>query len=221
MLLVAPNDDPRSPPLRTLETLQRETAARVAAFSDLAGDARDRALLQQRRSGRRIRRDCATHPPAWKRGPFRSTVWRSCTSKARPATSASPPRWPEPRFPSGASADSKSSQRRSDTPRCPLCRLLLAPTEVQRSALIDWLSHRSLRERPLGITRRPGAWDRVAIEAGLNRDLQRDHGWTARLDRDNPQRGRSRPAQDHHQSVRAQPRAQCRRYLGAGSASPA
>ena len=52
-----------------------------------------------------------------------------------------------------------------------LCRMLLAPTTVERSALIDWLSHRSLRERPLDIARRPAAWDRVAMEAGLSRGL--------------------------------------------------
>ena len=177
MLLVAPNDDPRSPPLRTLETLQRETAARVARspispatpatehyFSSgdpsAESDEIARRILQLGSEGIPFNRLAIMHQQG------ASGDERLAASLAR----ADIPVW------------RVGGQQVIATPlghaSLSLCRLLLAPTEVRRSALIDWLSHRSLRERPLGVTRRSGAWDRVAIEAGLNHDL---HAITAGL----------------------------------------
>ena len=52
-----------------------------------------------------------------------------------------------------------------------LTSFLLEPETVERSALLDWLSHRALRERPLGVVRRPARWERIGLDAGLTRSL--------------------------------------------------
>ncbi len=53
-----------------------------------------------------------------------------------------------------------------------LLRFLLDPDAVERSALLDWLSHRALPARPLEIPLRRYDWERIANEAGLVHGLR-------------------------------------------------
>ncbi|MYF23004.1 MAG: PD-(D/E)XK nuclease family protein [Chloroflexi bacterium] len=170
MLLVAPDDDPRSPPLRTLDALRGETAARVIrspiptssraperyfSSGDPTAEADEIAsrILGLGRDGIAFHRVAILHQQG---APGDE---RLAASLAR----ADIPVWRVGGRQIAATPPGHAS--------LVLCRLLLAPTSVERSALIDWLSHRSLRDRPLDITRRPGVWDRVAVEAGLSHGL--------------------------------------------------
>ncbi|MCY3567741.1 MAG: PD-(D/E)XK nuclease family protein, partial [Chloroflexi bacterium] len=170
MLLVAPDDDPRSPPLRTLEALRRETAAQVIR-SAIAPAPRateryfssgDPTAESDEIAGRILglgRDGIAFHRVAILHQQGAPGDERLAASLAR----AKIPVWRVGGQQVAAAALGHASLA--------LCRLLLAPTTVERSVLLDWLTHRSLWERPLGIVRRPAAWDRIAVEAGLSRGL--------------------------------------------------
>ncbi len=181
MLLVAPSDDPSSPPHSTLDALCRELPARVIQSAippaALAPDhyfSSGDPTAESDEIARRIlglgREGVAFHRVAILHQQGSPADDRICASLER----AGVPAW--------RIGGCQLTQTPLGHAALTLCRLLLAPQAVERAGLIDWLSHRSLRDRPLGILRRSGSWDRIAIEAGLNRNLhtmQQDlEAWT-------------------------------------------
>ena len=180
MLLVAPSDDPASPPRRTLAALRRELNARVIAsglapaplasdryFSvgDPTAEADEIAsrILQLGREGVGFQRIAVLHQQG---APGDDRI---CAALER----AGVPSW------------RIGGRQLAQTPvghaALRLARFLLDPERVERSELLDWLSHRALRARPLGIARNPARWERIALEAGLTRGLlemgARLEGW--------------------------------------------
>lgn len=198
MLLVAPTDDSASPPRRTLDALCREMDARVAQ-SDIApaplapdryfsvgdptaeADEVARRILQLGREGVAFHRVAVLHQQG---APADDRI---CAALER----AGIPGW---RIGGRQLAHSPVGHA-----ALTLLSLLLDPGTVERAGLLDWLSHRSLRPAPLGVTPTQGAWDRIAVEAGLTRgllDMQlRLESWTGST-RDDDARGLSKIVND-------------------------
>lgn len=170
MLLVAPGDDPASPPRRTLDALRREVGARVVqavippaplapdryfSVGDPTAEADEvaRRILQLGREGVAFHRVAVLHQQG---APADDRI---CAALAR----ADVPSW---RIGGRQLANSPIGHA-----TLTLLGLLLDPARVERAGLLDWLSHRALRADPLGITPSQGAWDRIAVEAGLTRGL--------------------------------------------------
>jgi hypothetical protein len=170
MLLVAPSDDPASPPQRTLAALRREINPRVIqspiaptpfapdryfSAGDPTAEADELAsrILQHGREGVAFHRVAVLHQQG---APGDDRI---CAALER----AGIPSW------------RIGGRRLANTPlgraAISLVRLLLDPESVERIELTDWLSHRALRERPLNIARRPSTSERVALDAGLTRGL--------------------------------------------------
>lgn len=178
MLLVAPSDDPASPAQRTLAALRRELNPRVIrslipvlplapdsyfSVGDPTAEADEIAsrILQLGRNGVAFHRIAILHQQG------SAADDRICAALER----ADIPSWRIGgrqllHTPPGRAALS-------------LAQILLDPESVERTALLDWLSHRSLNDRPLDIERSPAQWDRAALDAGLTRGL---HQMSDRLD---------------------------------------
>ncbi len=170
MLLIAPSDAPASPPRRTLDALCRELQPRVVqsaipptplaphrffSVGDPTAEADEIAqrILQLGREGIAFHRVAILHQQG---APGDD---RLCAALDR----AQIPSWriggrQLSHSPVGFAVQS-------------LIRILLNPSALERTTLIDWLSHRALQPRPLGITAHPTAWDQIAVEAGLTRGL--------------------------------------------------
>ena len=178
MLLVAPTDDPASPAQRTLAALRRELNPRVIrslipasplppdsyfSVGDPTAEADEIAsrILRLGRNGVAFHRIAILHQQG------SAADDRFCAALER----ADIPSWRIGgrqllHTPPGRAALS-------------LAQILLEPESVERTALLDWLSHRSLGNRPLDIERSPAQWDRAALDAGLTRAL---HQMSDRLD---------------------------------------
>ena len=170
MLLVAPSNDPASPPRRTVSAIRRELNVRVIGSqlppSNLApdhyfsvGDPTAEAdeiaarILELANDGTAFHRIAILHQQG------APTDDRLCAALER----ADIPTWriggrQLARTPLGHAA-----QR--------LAHVLLSPETVERAELLDWLSHRSLRQRLLDHHRHPAQWERVSVDAGLTRNL--------------------------------------------------
>lgn len=170
MLLVLPSDDPASPAANTLASLQRELNPGVTRSTIPAqplapdhyfsvGDPTDEAdeiatrILQLGREHVPFHRIAILHQQG------APTDDRICAALER----ADIPSWRIGgrqllRTPVGHATRS-------------LTQVLLDPEAVERGALLNWLSHRAPRDRLVGVDRRLAAWDRVALDAGLGRDL--------------------------------------------------
>ena len=180
MLLVAPTDDPSAPPHRTVAALRRDINVRVVRsqltpeplapdhyFSvgdpTAEADAISARILQLARQG------TAFHDIAILHQQGAPSDDRICAALDR----AGIPSW---RIGGRQLADTPIGQAATS-----LVHILLSPDSVDRTTLFDWLSHRSLRERPLGIARRPAHWERIALDAGLAEGLaamqHRLSGW--------------------------------------------
>ena len=180
MLLVTPSNDPDSLSNHTLDTLRRELNVRVIRsrlspeplapdhyFSvgdpTAEADAIASRILQLGRDG------VAFHDIAIFHQQGTSADERICAALER----AEIPSW---RIGGRQLADTPIGQAAST-----LVSILLNPESVERTTLLDWMSHRALRDRPLGVTRRPAQWERIALDAGLARGLhqmrQRLDGW--------------------------------------------
>ena len=175
MLLVAPSDDPSALPLRTVDALRRELDVRVersalrasppsverffsagdptAEADEIASRILDLARDDLARDGVAAHRIAVLH----QQGP--SADDRICAALDR----AGLPSWRIAGQPLRQTPIGRAAQE--------LFRVLLAPDEVERSDLIDWLAHRSLTIRPLGHRREVAVWERVSLEAGLARGL--------------------------------------------------
>ncbi len=179
MLLVAPSEDPSSPPRRTLDSIRRELNPRVSrsqiAAAPMAADryfsVGDPTAEADEIASRILqlgREDVAFHRVAVLHQQGAPADDRICAALDR----AGVPSWriggrQIAHTPIGHAAQT-------------LAEFLLEPGGVERGALLDWLSHRALRERPLDVDRRPGRWERIALDAGLTRGL---HEIRDRLDR--------------------------------------
>ena len=170
MLLVAPSTDPASPPRRTVSAIRRELNVRVIrsqippanvapdhyfSVGDPTAEADEIAarILELANDGTAFHRIAILHQQG------APTDDRLSAALER----ADIPTWriggrQLARTPLGHAA-----QR--------LTRVLLSPETVERAELLDWLSHRSLRERLLGHRRHPAQWERVSVDAGLTRNL--------------------------------------------------
>ena len=170
ILLVAPSNDPASPPRRTVSAIRRELSVRVIGsqlpLANLApdhyfsvGDPTAEAdeiaarILELANDGTAFHRIAILHQQG------APTDDRLCAALER----ADIPIWriggrQLARTPLGHAA-----QR--------LVRVLLSPETVERAELLDWLSHRSLRQRLLDHHRHPAQWERVSVDAGLTRNL--------------------------------------------------
>ncbi|MXX48631.1 MAG: hypothetical protein F4Z38_10075 [Chloroflexi bacterium] len=178
MLLVAPSEDPASPPRRTVTALQRDVNARTIG-SDVAaaplapdfyfsvGDPTAEAdeiaarILRLGREGVAFNRIAVLHQQG---APADDRI---CAALER----AEVPTW---RI-GGRALD----QTPLGHAVLSLIQLLLDPDAVERSALLDLLSHRALHERPLGVVRRAARWEQQALDAGLTTGL---HEMRQRLD---------------------------------------
>ncbi len=170
MLLVAPSDDPASPPRRTVSAIQRELNVRVIrsqiAPANIAPDryfsVGDPTAEADEIASRILalgRDNLAFHQVAILHQQGAPTDDRLCAALER----ADIPTWriggrQLTRTPIGHAA-----QR--------LARVLLSPETVERAELLDWLSHRALRQRLLDHHRHPAQWERVSVDAGLTRNL--------------------------------------------------
>ena len=170
MLLVAPSDDPASPAQRTLTALRRELNVRVIrtripqaslapdhyfSVGDPTAEADEIASRVLALAGTGV----AFHRIAILHQQGAPSDDRICAALER----ADIPSWriggrQLARTPTGHAA-----QR--------LARMLLSPDTVERSELLDWLSHRALHERLLDHHRHPAQWERVSVDAGLVRNL--------------------------------------------------
>jgi len=170
MLLVAPSDEPGSPPRRTLAALRRELNATVIE-SDLAaaplapdfyfsvGDQSAEAdeiaarILDLGREGIAVHRIAVLHQLG---APADDRI---CAALER----------------GGITSWRIGGRQLDQTPignaALGLLRILLDPADVERGALFDLLAHRAIRERPIDIVRRPAQWERIALDAGLTRGL--------------------------------------------------
>ena len=180
MLLVAPSDDPASPPRRTVTALQREVNARTIG-SDVAatplapdfyfsvGDPTAEAdeiaarILRLGREGVAFNRIAVLHQQG---APADDRI---CAALER----AEIPSW---RI-GGRALD----QTPLGHAALSLIQLLLDPDAVERSALLDMLSHRALHERPLGVVRRAARWEQQALDAGLTTGLHEMRATSGRL----------------------------------------
>ncbi|MXY85571.1 MAG: hypothetical protein F4Y95_03520 [Chloroflexi bacterium] len=178
MLLVAPSEGPASPPRRTVSALQGEVNARVIG-SDLAAaplapdfyfsvgdptaevDEIAARILRLGREGVAFNRIAVLHQQG---APADDRI---CAALER----AEVPTW---RI-GGRALD----QTPLGHAVLSLIQLLLDPDAVERSALLDLLSHRALHERPLGVVRRAARWEQQALDAGLTTGL---HEMRQRLD---------------------------------------
>ena len=181
MLLVAPpeeqahSDRGRSPALRTLAALRRELhprvirstiapAERASARYFSAGDPTAEAdelaarILALGREGVAFNRIAILHQQG------AAGDDRLCAALAR----ADLPSW--------RIGGRQLAQTPTGRAALTLVRLLLEPEAVERGALLDWLSQQALRERPLGIERRPARWEGAALDAGLTRGLAEMQG---------------------------------------------
>ncbi len=180
MLLVSPLDDPASPAQRTLAALRRELNPRVIrslipatplapdhyfSVGDPTAEADEIAsrILELGRDGVAFHRVAILHQQG------SPSDDRICAALQR----------------AGVASWRIGGRQLAQTPighaALTVAEFLLAPGSVERGGLLDWVSHRALRERPLGIARSPGRWERVALDAGLTRGLhemrQRLDGW--------------------------------------------
>ncbi len=179
MLLVLPSEDPASPAAHALAALQRELSPNVIR-SSLApqalaedryfsvGDPTDEAKEIAARILQLGREQVPFHRVAVLHQQGAAADDRICAALER----AGVPSWRIGgrqllRTPVGYAARS-------------LTRVLLDPESVERGALLDWLSHRALRDGLVGVDRRLGSWERVALDAGLGRGL---YQMRERLDR--------------------------------------
>lgn len=178
MLLVAPSEDPASPPRRTVSALQGEVNARTIG-SDVAaaplapdfyfsvGDPTAEAdeiaarILRLGREGVAFNRIAVLHQQG---APADDRI---CAALER----AEIPSW---RI-GGRALD----QTPLGHAALSLIQLLLDPEAVERGALLDLFSHRALRERPLDVVRRAARWEQQALDAGLTTGL---HEMRERLD---------------------------------------
>ncbi len=170
MLLVLPLDDPASPAVKTLAALQRELNPSVIRSTippqPLApdhyfsvGDPTDEANEIATRVLQLGREHVPFHKVAILHQQGASTDDRICAALDR----ADIPSWRIGgrqllRTPVGHATRS-------------LTQVLLDPESVERGALLDWLSHRALRDGLVGVDRRVGNWERVALDVGLGRGL--------------------------------------------------
>lgn len=178
MLLVAPSEDPASPPRRTVEALQRDVDARVIrpdvsaaplardfyfSVGDPTAEADEIAarILSLGRDGVAFHRVAVLHQQG---APADDRI---CAALER----AEIPTW---RI-GGRALDQTSLGHAVLS----LIQLLLDPTAVERGALLDLFSHRALHERPLGVVRRAAGWEQLALDAGLTVGL---HEMRQRLD---------------------------------------
>ena len=170
MLLVAPSDDATSPAMSTLAALRREISARVirstipaqrmaADHFFSAGDPRDEADEVATRILELGREQVPFHRVAVLHQQGASADDRICAALER----AGVPSW------------RIGGRQLAQTPighaARTLAGVLLDPDAVERGGLLDWLSHRALRERIVGVERRLGSWEGVALDAGLGRGL--------------------------------------------------
>ncbi len=170
MLLVLPSDDPASPAAKTIAALRRELNPRVTrstiAAQPLApddyfsvGDPTDEAdeiaarILQLGRDNIPVHRVAVLHQQG------AATDDRICAALER----AGVPGW--------RIAGRQLGQTPIGHAAGTLAQVLLDPESVERAALLDWLSHRALRDRIVSVDRRLGSWERVALDAGLARGL--------------------------------------------------
>ena len=178
VLLVAPSEDPASPPRRTVGALRREVDARVirsdvraAPFAPdsyfSVGDPTSEADEIAARILGLGRKGVAFHRVAVLHQQGAPADDRICAALER----AEIPTW---RI-GGRALD----QTPLGHAVLSLIQLLLDPDAVERSALLDLLSHRALRERPLGVVRRAARWEQQALDAGLATGL---HEMSERLD---------------------------------------
>ena len=170
LLLVAPSADPASPARRTLAALRRELNPQVIRSSipasplaadcyfsvgDPTAEADEIAsrILGLGRDGVAFHRIAILHQQG------SAADDRICAALER----AGIPAW------------RIGGRQLGQTPighaALTLAEFLLEPGGVERGALLDWLSHRALRGRLLGAARRPGLWERVALDAGCTRGL--------------------------------------------------
>ena len=185
MLLVAPSEDPASPPRRTVSALRREIDVRVIK-SDLAaaplapdcyfsvGDPTAEAdeiaarILSLGREGVAFHRVAVLHQQG---APADDRI---CAALER----AEIPSW------------RIGGRALEQTPLghavLSMIQLLLAPEAAERSGMLDLLSHRALHERPLGVVRRAARWEQLALDAGLTTGLhemrQRLEAWSDSAD---------------------------------------
>ena len=170
MLLVAPSDDPASPPQHTLTVLRRDLNTRVIrpdlpkaslapdhyfSVGDPTAEADEIAsrILALAGDGVAFHRIAILHQQG------APTDDRICAALER----ADIPSWRIGGRQLARTPIGHATQR--------LARVLLSPATVERSELLDWLSHRVLRERLLDHHRHPAQWERASIDAGLTRNL--------------------------------------------------
>ena len=170
MLLVAPSNDPASPPRRTVSAIQRELNVRVIgsqvppanvapdhyfSVGDPTAEADEIAarILDLANDGAAFHRTAILHQQG------APTDDRLCAALER----ADIPTWRIGGRQLARTPIGHAAQR--------LARVLLSPETVERAELLDWLSHRSLRQRLLDHDRHPAQWERVSVDAGLTRNL--------------------------------------------------
>ena len=170
MLLVAPSSDPASPPRRTVFAIRRELNVRVIdsqippanvapdhyfSVGDPTAEADEIAarILELGNDGTAFHRIAILHQQG------APTDDRLCAALER----ADIPTWRIGGRQLARTPIGHAAQR--------LTRVLLSPETVERAELLDWLSHRSLRQRLLNHHRHPGQWERVSVDAGLTRNL--------------------------------------------------
>lgn len=170
MLLVLPSDDPASPGVKTLAALRRELNPRVTRSTIPAqplapdqyfsvGDPTDEAdeiasrIIQLGRERVAFQRVAILHQQG------AAADDRICAALER----ADVPSWRIGGRQLLQSPIGHAAQM--------LTQVLLEPDSVERGALFDWLSHRALREQIVGVHRRLGTWEQVALDAGLARGL--------------------------------------------------
>ncbi len=171
LLLVAPSADPGSPPQRTCAALRREIGARVVqspiaptplaperyfSVGDPTAEADEiaRRLLQLGRDGIEFHQVAILHQQG------ASADDRICAALERAG------------IPSWRIGGRQLAQTPIGHAVRALLRFLLDPDAVERSALLDWLSHRALRANPLGVAPARRDWERITVEAGLGVGLR-------------------------------------------------
>ncbi len=170
MLLVAPSNDPASPPQRTLTALRRDLDSRVIrpdipqaslapdeyfSVGDPTAEADEivSRVLALAGDGVAFHRIAILHQQG------APTDDRVCAALER----ADIPTWRIGGRQLARTPIGHAAQR--------LARVLLSPDTVERSELLNWLSHRALRGRLLDHHRHPAQWERASIDAGLTRNL--------------------------------------------------
>ena len=170
MLLVAPSNDPASPPLRTVSAIRRELNVRVIhsqiapaniaadryfSVGDPTAEADEIAarILELATGGTAFHHIAILHQQG------APTDDRLCAALERADITT----WRISGRQLARTPIGHAAQR--------LTRVLLSPETVERAELLDWLSHRSLRQRLLDHHRHPAQWERVSVDAGLTRNL--------------------------------------------------